>query len=97
MSTICPTLYISANYNAVLDDFIIFADSTSNTIDVTLPAVHYTGKRFEVKDFSGTTATFAIKIVASGGGTIDGAPDVTLLTSFQSILVHSDGTNWYIM
>lgn len=89
-------LEINSNYNALLTDEVIIVDSSSNTVTVTLPSTHPAGKRYYVKDKFGTTDVFPISL-ASTPNQIDNNTGFTLTVDKQAVLVHSDGTNWWIL
>lgn len=92
-----PVTSVNSDYTILITDQTILADSSSNTIDLTLPSSHFAGKRFEVKDVSGSTTTFRIRVIGGGGDTIDGQSSVDLTVNFQALVLHSDGTNWAII
>lgn len=87
---------VNTNYNATLTDEVILVDSTSNPVTVTLPAVHPTGKRYFIKDKYGTTDVNPIAVISSPNQ-IDNSSSFGLTVDKQSVLAHSDGTNWWVI
>jgi hypothetical protein len=88
----------TAGYTATDTDEIIFVDSTSGAITIALPtAVGRAGKRYDIKDWKGTSATNNITVDPNGTETIDGATTKVLATAYASITVISDGANWGII
>jgi hypothetical protein len=81
-----------ANYSVLSSDYTVLVNAATKTM--TLPAASAVfGKVFVVKLIaSGTTAT-----VATSGGNIDGSATYTLASQYASIMVQSDGSNYYIL
>jgi len=70
---------------------VVFADGYA---EITLPSAStLSGKTFTVK----RRGTSLVKIIASGGATIDGASTKDLTAQYQFVKVMSDGTNWNII
>jgi hypothetical protein len=88
----------TANYtvDATPSDFIVFTDSTSNTVQITCPAPS-AGRCFYVKDKTGKVTTHAVTVTHNSAETIDGASTITMTKNFDSIYLCSDGTNWAVM
>lgn len=86
----------TADYTATDTDRTILVNPDSSAgagYTVTLPtAVGRTGQEFIIKHI-GTAKQVAV--AASGGQTIDGAPDLILSTPMQFVTVQSDGANWW--
>jgi hypothetical protein len=91
------TITVTSNYFPLASDDVIFVDATSGPVNIYLPVNHFLGKRYEIKDKTGVAMTTLIKVVGASPDTIDGLPDFSLTMNFQSVIVHSDGTNWYIL
>lgn len=88
----------TASYAAAINDQIILADSTSNTVTITLPtAVGLFGRRYTVKDWKGKSATNNITIGTTAAQTIDGAATKVMNVNYQSYTVVSDGANWAVI
>lgn len=81
----------TADYPAVAADEFIAVNTNAGNVTITLPSVGsvYTGKRYVIKVIEASNDC----IVA---GTIDGGTDITLDTLHQSLVVVSNGTNWYV-
>ena len=83
----------TANYTVVDGDVSILVDASSNAVTVTLPAPSV-GRVVRVKKIDTTTNSM---VIDGAGATIDGAATRTTTVAYQSFLVQSDGTNWFIM
>ena len=82
------------DYTIVNSDYIIFADSTSTGVDITLPAAGtVTGRTFIIKAINIDNTT---TIQTNGAETIDGASSITFAVQFESYILVSDGSNWNI-
>jgi len=91
-----PSVTVTSDYSIVPTDSIIFVDSTSNTVNVTLPNTMVDGLRFHIKDKYGTTGVYPIAVVASPN-LIDGQLSFTLTVDKQSVVAHCDGSAWFII
>ena len=79
----------STNYSASDLDYTILC---SAALTVTLPqASTVRGKAIIIKRIGAGNVT----IDGYSSETIDGAATVTLTTAYESVRVHSDGSNWY--
>jgi hypothetical protein len=75
-------------------DNIIFTDSTSNTITLTLPAAT-NGRELVIIDKTGKASTNNITITPPGAVTINGVnANYVLSTNYFQTVFRSDGTNW---
>lgn len=86
----------SVDTNSTTSDLVIFTDSTSNTVTITLPAPS-AGRLIYVKDKTGKAATHNVTISQHSAETIDGASSLTLSKNYDAVLLISDGTNWSII
>lgn len=86
----------SVDTNSTTSDLVIFTDSTSNTVTITLPAPS-AGRLIYVKDKTGKAATHNVTISQHSAETIDGASSLTLSKNYDAVLLISDGTNWAII
>ena len=93
--TITASTY-SVDTNSTTSDLVIFTDSTSNTVTITLPAPS-AGRLIYVKDKTGKAATHNVTISQHASETIDGASSLTLSKNYDAVLLISDGTNWSII
>jgi len=86
----------TSNYTVTDSDLIIYVDATSSPATITLPAATDSGGHvFYIKkvDSSGNTVT----IDADGTETIDGEQTIEMNLQYQCIMVHCDGTEWFIL
>jgi hypothetical protein len=88
--------YTCDSTTATSSDLVVFTDSTSNAINVVLPAPS-AGRKIWIKDKVGKAATHNVLISQHAAETIDGSPYVTFVNNYDSVLLISDGTNWAIM
>ena len=96
-------LYINANYNALITDGTIGADSTVGNVKVILP----NASDCITTNYDGTISSkiFTILKVSTSNnveilptsGTINNSANKILTAQFDKITVQSDGTNWYII
>lgn len=94
--TITGTTY-SVDTHSTTSDLVIFTDSTSNAIAITLPAPT-AGRKLWIKDKTGQAATHNITISKHSAETIDGSSSsLTLSHNYDAVLLISDGVNWSIM
>ena len=88
---------ITANYTAdtTTTDYYILCNA-SGAITVTLPAPT-NGRRLIIKDISGSATTNNITIAQHSSEKIEGiAASYVIVTSFETVILTSDGTNWWI-
>lgn len=94
-SSILAYLTVNTNYTISYSDHIIFIDTSSNIVNLTLPSASgYGGKYFIFKQKSGTLPVY---IYASGAETIDDKNLIQIFYEKNSIGVVSDNSNWYII
>lgn len=86
----------ATTYVALTTDCVIFTDSTSNAVAITLP-LPTTGLTITVKDKTGQAATHNVTINHHASETIDGATSLTMSTNFDAVVLVSDGTNWAVI
>ncbi len=90
----------TANYIVTTADYYIGADSTSNTVLLSLPTASTTtnGQTFIIKDEGGNANNNNITISCSvGGDKIDGQNLIILESPYASVQVYCDGaTKYYI-
>ena len=89
---------VTNDYSVVLTDYYLGVDTTGNTVELTLPAASTTieGQTYVVKDEGGNAGTNIITIVRSAANTIDGEVSVTIESPYGSVLLYSNGSNWFI-
>lgn len=76
-------------------DYLIFTDSTNNTITITLPAPT-AGRFLQFKDKTGQAGTNNVTIQQHASETIDGATSVVIAQAYGYLSLYSDGTNWSV-
>ena len=88
---------VTENTTMVPDYGIYIADSSANTIQLTLPSVADCGKgfRFVIKTLA-NTAVYNVTCVAFSGETIDGGSTTVLDAAYSAINVLCDGTQWLV-
>lgn len=74
-------------------DYIIYTDSTSNAITITLP-VPTNGRTLIVQDKTGQSGTNNITIKQNAAETISGLTQYVLARAYIGVTLTSDGTNW---
>tara|TARA_R110000824_G_scaffold52854_3_gene146698 strand:+ start:221 stop:1510 length:1290 start_codon:yes stop_codon:yes gene_type:complete len=89
---------VSTNYSIALTDYYLGVDTTSNTVELTVPVASTAteGQTFVIKDEGANTATNAITISRSGTDTIDGAVSAEINSPYGSFSLYTDGANWFI-
>lgn len=89
---------VTNDYSIALTDYYVGVDTTSNTVDLTIPQASSAteGQTFVIKDEGGNTTTNVITIVRSGTDTIDGATSVEINSAYGSFSLYTDGANWFI-
>jgi hypothetical protein len=88
----------TSDYAATGQDHTILADSTNNTVLITLPtAATLAGQEYLIKDWKGTANTHNITIATTSSQTIDGASTSVINTAYGKVRVVSDGANWSII
>jgi hypothetical protein len=93
--------YTDDGYTPTTSDYTILVDAsgaTTEDVDIELPAASGRQRQILViKRIDDTTCGYDVKINADGSETIDESPSKTLDTQWQSIMIQSDGFNWYIL
>ena len=95
------TRYVTESSLITLNDDVINCDSASGAIVLTLPNIGgtqilFSPKVFYINDFSGTSATNNITIVAIGGDKINNANVLVISTNGESGFVKVVGQNDYV-
>ena len=87
----------AATATIAADDYIITADTSSNTITFTLPSATVVGQTYQIKDLGNASAN-NITINVAGSDTIDGASSLTISTNYaNAVLVCTASTKWSIL
>lgn len=90
------TRTVTTNTSITGNDYTIRADTSSNTLSITLPdATLMQGRVFVVKKVSGDTRKVTINTTSSQ--TIDGSLSADIELPWQSLMLQSNGTNWDII
>lgn len=85
---------ITSDFTASITSEIIFLDTTSGVINVSLPpASGNGGKELTVKLKNGSNSGV---LLPSGTETIDGEAQIGILYTYQSVHLISDNFNWFI-
>ena len=88
----------SSTYTVQSADYFLAADSTSNSITITLPAASTnSGRVIKIKDGGGNSHSNNITITRAGSDTIDGNVSVVLESPYSGITLVCDGSNWFIL
>lgn len=88
---------VNGVYNATVFDGTLFADTSGGVVTVNLPtAVNLAGRIFIVTDI-GNAAANNVTIAPQVGETISGSGSVTMTSNYQSIMVQSNGSDWFIV
>jgi len=83
-------------YYATASDFTILADASAGAITVILDAAaSNNGRILNIKKID--SSANAITIDGYGMETIDGAGIKTIVSQYDSLTIHCDGYNWYII
>lgn len=84
----------SASYSMVSSDDVIFTNSTSGSVVITLPtASGQGGKEIMIKRSSGSNL---VTIQADGSETVDGSSSYIMNHQYESISLISNDSNWFI-
>lgn len=85
----------TSNYTAAGIDDVILIDTSSTNVTITLPlAADNEGKVFTLKSISNLNIA---TIATTGSDEIDNDPSNMILDYVESIIVVSDGSNWWII
>ena len=86
----------AANFSAITGSSIIYCDTTSNDVTIDLPtAATSAGLKYVIKRISGTTNNVIID--ANGSELIDGESTIVMYDQYDSLTVHCDGNQWYVI
>lgn len=87
---------VTGNYTITDADSTVLCDATSGSMTITLPSAAQSPSRFfNIKKIDATNNT--VSITPAGAETIDGDTSKTIGLQWVNVVVHSDGTNWYIL
>ena len=87
---------VSSSHTASSENYIIGVSAVPT--EILFDATNFsTGQVLMVKDESGlASASSAVILNPSGSQRIDGAPAVYVESPYGSVLVYTDGSNWFI-
>ena len=92
---ITKTNKVSSNYTTSGEQ-IIFADSSSSTLTVTLASADVLdGSEVVITDVGGSASTNNITIDTESSETIDGSSTKKITSDYGAQRISSDGSNWY--
>lgn len=86
---------ITSSTSIAITDDVVFVDTTSSNISVTMPtAVNNGGKKIVIKRKNGNNN---LTILPTGSQTIDGSASFIIYHRYQAVTLVSDNSNWYII
>ena len=91
---------VNSNYSILSSDYYIGVTDLSSSRTVTLPsaAVVGAGKVYVVKDHSGdANQSHYVIVAASGSEKVDGGSSFELKAAYESVILVSDGSDWFVM
>jgi hypothetical protein len=87
---------VTASHTASVSDYILGATAVPSSILVDAN-LFSTGQVLLIKDETGTAdSSTPVTINPSGSQTVDGASSLTIESAHGSVLIYSDGSNWFI-
>jgi hypothetical protein len=98
--TLNTTTVNAATYDLLVTDYLLLVTYTSTgaVTSLTLPTAQTTaGRTIVIKDAGGNAATNNITIDTEASQTIDGNATLLITTSYASVTLCSDGTNWLVI
>ena len=90
----------AANYTLVANDYVIAVSDLSASRVMTLPSASSVGagKVFIIKDQSGAASQSKyIQIAPQSGQQIDGQSDYKVVMPYESVMIVSNGSHWFII
>jgi hypothetical protein len=82
----------TSNYTILNNDYLIPVNTSSNSVDITLPNTT-TGRIIHIVDVGGNAITNNITVI----GTINGSNNFTINISYMSITLWYSGSGWFII
>lgn len=90
------TVTTNTTLDAAVDGSTVLVDATSGNLTITLPlAADAIYRRYYVKKIDATANT--VTVDGNGAETIDDAANYVLTVQYQSVTVHCDGTEWWVL
>lgn len=91
-------LNVTSSTNLSVSDGVVFANSSSSSIVLSLPtASGVGGSRIIIKRKNTSGSSNLVTIQASGTETLDGSSKYNMVYDYESITVVSDNSNWFIV
>jgi hypothetical protein len=91
-----PYRTVTSDYTVASSDYSIFADSSHSPRIISMPnASTVPGKLFNVKKID--SEVYSITVLPFGAQKIDNASSQIITSPFASMLIQSDGSNWWII
>ena len=91
-----PITTKTATYTASATDYTLICNNTSGAITINLPAASgCSGRVYVVKKISG--ALNNVVIDGNASETIDGSTTRTLTLQYESVMIQSNGTSWFVL
>lgn len=95
---LCKYVAQAANYTLTTNDYVVGVSDLSAIRTMTLPSASTAGRMYIIKDQSGAASqTNYIRILPQAGQTIDGQSDYKVVMPYESVMLVSNGTNWFII
>lgn len=87
---------VSADYTLGADDHVLLVSAVSGDITITLPdASTVDGRQYHIKKVD--SSVNSVTLDGYSGQTIDGDITQIITAQYDSVLIVSDGSNWYIL
>jgi hypothetical protein len=86
----------AGDYTLTRDDYIVGVTSTAAARAITIPAAClFDGQSYIITDESGACGTNNITITPTGAN-INGSATYVMNANYESVMIYSDGTNWFV-
>ena len=93
--TISSIKTVTSSYSVLSSDATILVDAAAGSVTITLPAP-IVGKKYIIKKIDYSTNTVGVQ--TTGGALIEGLSVLlTLSSAMQTMVLQSDGINWYLI
>lgn len=94
-----PVVTVTASdspFSVQIDDLVIFADTSSGPVEISLPsAVTAANRQYIIKD-KGSARTNNVTVSAAVGN-VDGFASVSIVNSYAFFSLVSDGSNYWVV
>jgi hypothetical protein len=95
---LCKYVAQATNYTLTTNDYVVGVSDLSAIRTMTLPSASTAGRMYIIKDQSGAASqTNYIRILPQAGQTIDGQSDYKVVMPYESVMLVSNGSNWFII